>query len=571
MKLKNYITFLAVILFMAYFNSISANAECFSEDWQYNANATSIVNKKGFNVISSMNDDYLFGNTYELEEIYNDIKDHFLDSNDTFVYSALANGSNNDSIEIGGKFSIDENYNLYKIEYLYNNEVFFSCNVIDECNVTINTCKEIDLTKEYGDEYFTFDKIIGGEGINGGHPEFSDGIEDKNLFHFVMGLRIKPNEEFLGKDLYYITKNDNPLSLDEIIDSLNVIDYTDGVLDKNYLEVRSTDYNVNSDDSYVKPDTYKIDLIAFDKSRNIINQKIFVYVKDVIPPVISVSDIELESNNILSEDDIKKKFSATDESGDVTISIIEDDYFDNPTSSGNHYVKACATDEGGNKSYATMNINVSDKTKPTIKFTNKDNALYVTTASPVTLDQVKQMCTVTDNVDIISSDKIELEKTSYFGSEKIIGQKDIQLMVSDNSGNVGRLFITVYVVDDDYPKITGNDYMISVDKGVILTKEEIIDILVKTGQISSADVLNITSSYFATNNPEGTYILSIDLANGSQLYKTIKVIDTEDEKYNYDVPTKKSNNNTIMIVSISASILLIIIFSLGIVIYKKRH
>jgi len=109
-------------------------------------------------------------------------------------------------------------------------------------------------------------------------------------------------------------------------------------------------------------------------------------------------------------------------------------------------------------SEGTYNIVLSylDETDPVFSYTS---LTYETSyADPITVAEIQAELSVFDNVDGDLTDDIIVDTDEYTGNETTLGDYDVIFSVSDSSDNISYITVTVTVVDDVAPALSGFGY-----------------------------------------------------------------------------------------------------------------
>jgi len=175
---------------------------------------------------------------------------------------------------------------------------------------------------------------------------------------------------------------------------------------------------------------------------------------DTTAPVISGYEGVYYTNydNPASLSSIMSKISAYDETdGTVSINIDSDGYTGKERTLGSHKVKLSASDAAGNKSEITIDIIVTDGTKPVI---NGKKEYTSNMSSPLTETQIRAGLTATDNYD--NSVSIQLVEDNFTANKTKAGSYTIKYKATDSSGNVSDIcVVTITNKDDIKPTLSG--------------------------------------------------------------------------------------------------------------------
>ena len=452
-----------------------------------------------------------------------------------------------------------------KVETYVGDVKVFECTVDPNYKATITLSKELDLTTLVSDGSKSFSLQIDesiytdAEYID---PDCVFCVEDR-AFGSLIATLYSDNPTLSNKDLFFVTSKKNPISLDELVSSLNVTDETDGKITN--LEIQDNTYLPESDTFGLG--NYSFTVIARDLFGNSTVQNCNVMVVDTEPPVITGKNVTLTYYIKVPASSFTKYFTATDDSCEPTLSIIYEEYTANRNTPGVYNVTCRATDTSGNYSDCTIQITLVDDIKPHCSI---QNGIKINTLANYSINDFKKYITIIDEIDGAITDYEIIDLDGYLENTKKGGLYQFQINASDKSNNTINPKFYVSVVDEDFPVIEGGTYTIIVGKDEQITKEQIINLLKNSGQIESIDNVELYSDFFEVENPSGEYELIVN-CDGVEYVNNIKII-TKDEAINYDhvTPQAKDNSKYYIIAGVLSGCLAMISV-LGVVIYKKKH
>jgi hypothetical protein len=167
-----------------------------------------------------------------------------------------------------------------------------------------------------------------------------------------------------------------------------------------------------------------------------------------------------------------------------------------------------------------------DKVAPKIEGPSE---ITTTTLNPVTKETLRVYFTFTDVIDSNVTQYKITDNDGYFNDTKVAGKFNFKISAYDIYGNEGVKNFVLIVKDIDFPSITiDSEYTITVDSGIQLTKEQIIEFLNSSGTMSSS-VVDVESECFNEENPDGVYDASIILEDGTVI--TNKLVIAKDVSY----------------------------------------
>ena len=548
--------FLFIISFI-FIGSINAYASYFPENPIDNSNAKPITTEDyNFNVIKGISDGESLINSIYYNNMINEVTYYCPNG---IIDASAKIWFNNNSANINVIHEI-ENHEIISCVVYLEEDIIYSYKLIDN-EYIIDICKEINLCEYFG--FFSLDCGYDSSTfvyiIQSDEEEYDserDKYMNEYLFQCIYGMTYIENNEYDG-EVHFVTTYNNPISLDELKKQIAVNDETEGEISN--IEIINNNYLI--EDGYIMVGEYSFDIIAKDSAGNTTIQKCIINVTDVTTPTINGNNIECTYDKpiIISE----SLFSASDDHGIDRIEIIEDTYTENSDIVGEYKVVVRAYDTYENYSDCEIKVIVLDKTRPRVVVTNY---ISTTTLVPLTIDEIKKEITVYDDIDGYIDYSIS-DIDNYFNNTNKFGTYNFLISYSDNSGNGGSYAYSISVVDTDYPIITLKNIIV-LDKGEKLTKEQILSLLKNIGAIENKNA-SLSSSYFDEDNPSGEYELKIN-NNGKELSYILQVGQNNIIDYN-PIASNNTNNNNNLVLIISVCVSLIIISTLGIIVYKKRH
>lgn len=265
------------------------------------------------------------------------------------------------------------------------------------------------------------------------------------------------------------------------------------------------DYGGYTNTKFIVPDVYdgtvKITKLFEDSKAPVISGYEGVYYTNV------------DARKPLSE--IVSKIAAVDETdGAVAVNITEDNYTSNIGKLGTYKVKLSASDAAGNTSNITINIVITDGTKPAI---NGITTYTSNMSNPVTEATIRSKLSVTDNYD--SNLSVTLVNDGFTGNERKAGSFTITYQATDKSGNVSAIHtVTITNYDDIAPVITGEKNLSVASTGIITSDYIINNHLTVTDNISTGlKAVLVEDNYTDNHTKVGTYTMTFKAtdANGN--------------------------------------------------------
>lgn len=314
---------------------------------------------------------------------------------------------------------------------------------------------------------------------------------------------------FSGETVF-VTNVNNPMSVEEILSHIRLIDNEDGDVSHTITITTCDDASVGFNETYggAGYQKYYVDRMfevgdwyifvkGHDTQGNYSGLKITVLVRDVDVPIINgLSNYNQSYTNKLNVDTILNSLSVFD-NYDSSLEIIleSDNYSSNYNSIGNYQILFSATDSSGNKGTFTVNINVVDDVAPVF---SGPASILKGTSEVLTVDDIKDMLTANDFID--GQVEITVKTDNYTGNGNKVGKYTIVFQAQDSAGNVGTHTVEITVSDNIPPVFYVDNYFITVEQSLILTREDIIAILQASGQL---DIQSSTNIRFLLNEYEG--------------------------------------------------------------------
>lgn len=352
--------------------------------------------------------------------------------------------------------------------------------------------------------------------------------ENWGFYSFLFRVREKDLAPVFSGETYFVTNVDNPLTVQEIKSHITAIDDYDGDVTKN-ITLKEDNYTAYNSQIGV----YTIIFQVNDSSNNIAELTVQVNVTDVTAPIITGQKTYNQSIKTLLDLNIVKDNLTVTDNYDTNLIIVQetDNYSSNYNIPGQYIVKYKAVDTSGNIGYYDVNIHVIDDILPVIEGSTKITKTY---DEVLTVSTIKEYLTATDNIDGDITSNIILENDNYTGNGNKLGNYDITFSVTDNAGNKATHIVTIQVIDDLPPLFYVDEYFINVQEGINLTQNDIINLLIKTNQLtitSTTTIKIVDNEYLNNENQPGIYAYSLlveDVSGKVQTYDLkIKVLADE--------------------------------------------
>ena len=477
--------------------------------------------------------------------------------NEDFIYYVELINSQGTSYTMKCVYTFQQEF-LAIVEYFLNDVVVYSADYFGSELNNVRTINTIVVEEYTGieDDYFLVNDCYFVEQMT-----FDISIPKMISLACCLGNLYLKNVQYKGNDVYFLSQINNPITIDEIKAHLSARDSTDGDITEN-IEIYNNTYIVDENLSLGK---YSFDAYVHDYYGNTTYQKCYVMVVDLEAPVIVGQDIEVSSESFLSKDKLLKQFTATDNNGQCTIEIIENNYTANYNSIGTYTVTAKATDEDGNSSTATINVNVVDLTPPVATVFISD--ITISSLDDYSEEDLISFFKISDKID---GDNVTVwleDLDGYFLNTRKSGEYMFYLYAADTSNNKMQRTFRLYVVDEDFPTIeVDSTFSIIISSDDVLTKEQIIAYFNALPNIDQ-QVVEVSSEYFSAENKEGEYNLELTMDDGSIVESKI-IIKAKENNYS----PKEDNGFSVMYVGIGIiGLMIIAVGCLSIVRLKKKR
>lgn len=187
---------------------------------------------------------------------------------------------------------------------------------------------------------------------------------------------------------------------------------------------------------------------------------------------------------------------------------------------GIYPLELMATSESGISSFATLNVNVFDDTKPVITGPTEIRSGY---SHPKTISNILSEYSVSDNADPTTS--IVVTEDTYSANKTNIGTYYITLEATDASGNNVTRIVPVNVYDDCAPVISAPSKILKNDT-TILTVSDLEQYVNANDEIDGDVAVQVKSDGFTGNgDKEGNYSVVFTARDkiGNGTSKTVSV------------------------------------------------
>lgn len=346
----------------------------------------------------------------------------------------------------------------------------------------------------------------------------------------ILLKNIEDMNPVINGETAFITSYDNPVSLDDILFGIMAYDNEDGDI-THLINVDANNYD--PEDEEFALGEYIIELSVEDSSGNVAFLTVHVFVKDITSPVISGKKTYSQSyTEKLNVETVLNALSVSDNYDvDLVITIKENNYTSNYSQLGAKTIVFKAVDSSENETEYIVTINVIDDVVPV--FTGP-TSIMKGQEQILSLQSILAQISVND----IKDPEVEFSVVSdnYTGKGNMLGEYQIKLKAEDASGNIAYHVITINVVDDIPPVFYVDNFFINVEDVVHLSRQDIIDILMASGQISGGGIMSVSfviDDYTDNEDVPGIYPMAVsyDSSNGSGglVSFAIQVLSTAEE------------------------------------------
>ncbi len=313
--------------------------------------------------------------------------------------------------------------------------------------------------------------------------------------------------EFSGSGAFVLSYADD-ITINEIISAhIQAIDEIDGDLSNQIIIV---------EDNYsLSPHTvgeYLVSLEVSDSSGNKASFGLTVIVKDEVKPVITGgTSVQVDVNNSESIDTIiSREYEANDGyDGNVNVTVIDDGYTGYEMIVGTYNVTLQAVDLVGNVITKPITIIVEDNEAPSVDTTQ----ITVLMSDPKSLSEVMGLIVLSDNYDDNTDVTVSVTDEQYSNNTSAPGSYTINFTTVDLSSNLSSHTVTVIIIDDVKPVISGPT-MISASYTEGYALNDFINMLTVSDNVDDVlltDLVVIEDTYSTRQSDVGTFIIVFNL------------------------------------------------------------
>lgn len=318
----------------------------------------------------------------------------------------------------------------------------------------------------------------------------------------------------------YITTYKDQTPIENIVSShVTAIDEKEGDV-SDTIAIVTDDYTGNRSTI----GEYSVIIQANDSQSNVTQFKLIVIVKDEIAPVFLGPDhVTTNVDNPEVLEALLANYSAVDEyDGELEIIVEEDDYTAHTSEIGTYAVTISSTDSSGNKETIPVSIVIEDTISPEI---TSSTLMTQNISTPISTMTILSNITTSDNYNVQADITKEITRDTYSVNNTSKGVYEIDVLLTDTSGNESTTTITITVIDDINPTITGPNSLVLSYKDI----QEIEDIKLlftlfdNETTFESSDLVVTANNYSVNSDQLGEYIMTLELTDES-LNKTVKTV-----------------------------------------------
>lgn len=320
---------------------------------------------------------------------------------------------------------------------------------------------------------------------------------------------------------------DNPLPEATLRAEISAWDDLDGDITADLVYDGGTYETARTAGTLVVGNTYTIIYSVEDSSGNITQATINVEVVDITKPLFGITNTttQIAYTQTLNLETFKANLLATDnydDTEDLVINILTDNYTANKLVPGSYTVVYRAIDTSTNYRDITITVEVIDNVGPVITGPNYFN---VPLSPKTNISVILQQFTASDAIDGIVTSSIEVLSDTYTAAT-VPGIYSVTIRFSDSSGNTTNKTFTITMADGVPPILfITSGLLIGVNELQTLTVEQIITLLETQGTITGFTVLSNT--YAGNENIPGTYQMVVEYTqNDVQYQHTLSILVT---------------------------------------------
>ena len=343
-------------------------------------------------------------------------------------------------------------------------------------------------------------------------------------YYMIIGAKDKTGNEATKNIWINVVDIDSPTASVKAFNAVNTtLSSIDDIIAKsisasdNYFT--SFKYSVLSDTysaNYKVAGTYEIVVrITEDRDNGLyVDKAITINNADKTAPIFvdKVESINAVNNKLLTEDDIIAKFKATDESSNVSYSLIGyENYKDNYSKAGAYNLGIKAIDNSGNSTTFNFTLNNLDGIAPVI---SGEGRMEVSYTKKLSIDEIIKTLKASD--ETATALVINVVEDNYSNAYDTLGEHIITFKTNDGVNDSVIFTKTIVVIDDVNPILVGPEKIEVSNKEVDQLSEEQIKAKFSATDKSQVVLSLIDSNNYLTNKDKvGEYNFTITATDSS--------------------------------------------------------
>ncbi len=236
---------------------------------------------------------------------------------------------------------------------------------------------------------------------------------------------------------------------------------------------------------------------------------------------VQYGELVVDINDKMTTSEIEEYILAFNSDGkEIEYEIVKDEYSEGSNVPGTYEVTFLTSSNNINKQL-TLNVFLKDFDAPIIE---GPNTLRYGYSERGTLQEILSIFEITDNVD-----ELTVEDMYIIGKEiddmLEIGVYNLELSVSDSSGNETKKNVEIEIFDDEGPAISGPDSLIVYTTDDPLSTTDILSKFKANDEVDGKVTLFVKQDEYKQNQLTGVYqmILEASDSSGNTVEKTINI------------------------------------------------
>jgi gliding motility-associated-like protein len=282
---------------------------------------------------------------------------------------------------------------------------------------------------------------------------------------------------------------------------------------------------------FIAPGQYPIEFVIEDESGNQSLCQFVISIEDQLAPVIEIiafpDDLYLDLNCEVIIPDLSSFVNVDNECTDILSIVQSPEAGVTMNSAGTQSVTITATDESGNSSQTEFTIQIIDTIAPILSVSINQLSLYLDNNCETEIPSLESYVSSSDNcLGITNYSQYPTSGTILSGTSTV----NVEITITDSSGNESSEFVLITVVDNEAPIITCNPqqiYELTGDLCAELVQLDIPDVQENCSLITlTNDLTAETFEYFAgPGNYPITWFANDESGNQSSCISELIIID----------------------------------------------